>query len=134
MINRITPGILVGAVVTLAVTACSPVTTSYVTKTTIQANKVTNLWRDARYRYVAFALMSSASATAGSEESKSLGRVAMDGLVKKANLRANRALVDMTVEEGDVLKNGKLIRVVTLRGDVVEFLEPASREAGGTKQ
>lgn len=71
---------------------------------------------------MAAGLTGSAHAVAGSQKSKALGRAAMDALVGKAKLKANQALVDVTIEQGTVYDGGTVTHVVTLRGDVVEFL------------
>jgi hypothetical protein len=111
---------LVLAAASFAAAGCAKV--SYSTETKLWVNQVSNLWQDANYRYVATGLMASAHAEAGSAESRNVGRLAMDELVTKAHLKANQALVDVTIEQGWVLKGGKATRVVTLRGDVIEFL------------
>lgn len=103
-------------------TASGCVRTHYVTQTTVYANQSSGLWREANYRYVSTGLTGSASAEAGSHESKSLGRAAMDRLVAAARLGPNQTLVDVTIEEGWVLKSLTNYKLVTIRGDVIEFV------------
>lgn len=63
-------------------------------------------------------IVGSASAPAGSDASKRLGAQAMARLVKKAALKRNQALVNLTVERGQA--PGRL-EVVTIRADIIEF-------------
>jgi len=100
----------------------------YTTKTTYIANQAEDAWQDSRYVYIATGLSGTASAPAGSAESKELGRQAMDRLVSKAQLKRNQALVGVTLEQG-VVGGGHdgPVRIVMLRGDVIEFVPRGGR-------
>ena len=101
-------------------TGCSK--TIFTTERTLHVNQTANLWHDASFKYVRTGLMASAAAEPGSPESKALGRTAMNLLVAQAKLGPNQALVDVTLEEGLAVKGSDAREVITLRGDVIEFM------------
>ena len=74
----------------------------------------------------------------GSADARWLAGQAMNRLVERAELGPNQLLVDVTLESGTVSHDGLVERVVTLRGDVVEFVArakvapPAPAAIGGT--
>ena len=108
--------------IALGLAGCTTTTTMYSTETMLVVNQVDGLWRDGRYRYVRTALSGSAHAATDSHESRDIAIRAMNRLVKAADLGPNQALVDVTMEVGTTEREGRTIRIVTMRGDVVEFL------------
>lgn len=77
---------------------------------------------DGSYFYVKTGLTGSASAHPGNEQAVSqLGANAMNQLVANAQLKPNQALVNLAVESGTAFLGGDRLRLVTVRGDIIEF-------------
>ncbi|MBI5496033.1 MAG: hypothetical protein HY904_13490 [Deltaproteobacteria bacterium] len=75
------------------------------------------------YVYMVTGLTGSAAANPGDEDAmSSLGTRAMDALVARARLKRNQALVNVTVERGMAYLGNRTKYVVTVRGDVIEFV------------
>ncbi len=95
----------------------------YEVTTVVRAEQARDVQRDARYRYVLTGLTASASARTDTVEAIDLASRTMNELVTKAQLKANQTLIDVTLEEGVVDRDGEPgIRVVTIRADVIEIV------------
>jgi len=122
--------ILIIASVIVAFSGCTVVTHKYANTTELHGPHLLKDYEPGTYRYVKMGLTGSGSAPTGSWNASRLGQMAMDDLVRKADLRPNQLLVNVTVERGNgwsSLKNLRL-NVVTVRGDVVELgIPPESK-------
>ena len=96
----------------------------YGSSVTLRANQARDLGEHP-FKLVAAGLSASAHAAVDDPKSAELAIQAMDALVAQAKLGPNRALTNVTFEQGLIEEEGKpAVRVVTLRADVVEF-QPA---------
>lgn len=123
--------ILILAFVIVAFSGCTVMPTNkYAHTTTVHGQHLLKDYEPGTYRYVKMGLTGSGSAPEGLWDASRLGQMAMDDLVKKADLRPNQLLVNVTVERGSgwsSLSNLRLI-IVTIQGDVVELgIPPESK-------
>lgn len=99
------------------------------TRTEVHAKQELGGFVPGTYRWVKVGLVASAAAAPSEEAATRLGQIAMDKLVKKANLGPNQLLVNVTVERGKAYLDSDDVAIVTIRADVIEIGTPPTASA-----